>query len=160
MVQGVISNFKVTYHNMMYAKLIEHVDKVNILLLTVNFYKKFNILEAILLLDKAWNQVSETTIQKTWHNLLDPKLLADAITADESLTSFEGFADEIPAVVDEKQLMLRTLVHNLNNCGPLGLQVTQEDLFGVVTNDFLDVGTEDLVQFVYDERECSFNPDY
>ncbi|CAL4247147.1 unnamed protein product, partial [Meganyctiphanes norvegica] len=162
--QAVISNFKVIYHNMMYEKLIEHVDNTPLDQQgehpIVNFYKKFNILEAILLLDKAWNQVSETTIQRTWQNLLDPKLLADAITADESLTSFEGFTDEVPAVVEENQLMLRTLVQNLNNCGPLGLQVNQEDLFGVVTNDFLDVGTEDLVQFVYDERECSFNPDY
>ncbi|CAL4067295.1 unnamed protein product, partial [Meganyctiphanes norvegica] len=69
--QGVISNFKVTYHNMMYAKLIEHVDNTPLDQQgehpIVNFYKKFNILEAILLLDKAWNQVSETTIQRTWH---------------------------------------------------------------------------------------------
>ncbi|CAL4104430.1 unnamed protein product, partial [Meganyctiphanes norvegica] len=104
--QGVIANFKVIYHDMLYAKLIDHVDNTPLDQQdehpVVNFYKKFNILEAILLLDKAWNQVSATTIQRTWNKLLDPKLLAEAIAADVSLTSFEGFTNEVPAVIEAK----------------------------------------------------------
>ncbi|CAL4182349.1 unnamed protein product, partial [Meganyctiphanes norvegica] len=79
---------------------------------------------------------------------------------DRNLTSFEGFTNEVPAVVEDNQRMLRTLVQDLNNCGPLGLQVNQ-DLLDIVTDDFLgDVSDLELVQFVYDEREYSQNPDY
>ena len=83
------------------------------------------------------------------------------IATDRNLTSFEGFTNEVPAVVEDNQRMLMTLVQDLNNCGPLGLQVNQEDLLDIVTDDFLgDVSDLELVQFVYDERECSQNPDY
>ena len=65
------------------------------------------------------------------------------------------------AVVEDNQRMLMTLVPDLNNCGPLGLQVNQDDLLNIVTDDFLgDVSDLELVQFIYDERECSLNPDY
>ncbi|CAL4083581.1 unnamed protein product, partial [Meganyctiphanes norvegica] len=106
-------------------------------------------------------QVSATTIQRTWNKLLDPKLLAEAIAADVSLTSFEGFTNEVPAVVEDNQLLLRTIVQNLNNCVPLGFLQVNQDLLEIVTDDFLeDVSDLDHVQFVYDERECSLNSYY
>ncbi|CAL4059696.1 unnamed protein product [Meganyctiphanes norvegica] len=57
--QEVISKFKIIYHNMMYEKLIEHVDNTPLNQQgehpIVNFDKKFNIFEAFLLINKAWN---------------------------------------------------------------------------------------------------------
>ncbi|CAL4072727.1 unnamed protein product [Meganyctiphanes norvegica] len=88
--QGVIVKSKIIYHKMLYAKLIEHVDSTPFDQQgehpVVEFDKNLNILEVTFLLDKDWNQVSTTTIQRTWNKLLDTKLLAEAIAADVALT--------------------------------------------------------------------------
>ncbi|CAL4076143.1 unnamed protein product, partial [Meganyctiphanes norvegica] len=99
----------------------------------------FNILDAIYQIDEAWKQVLATTIQRTWNKLLDPVLLKEEIATDRNLTSFEGFTNEVPAVVEDNQRMLRTLVQDLNNCGPLGLQVNQEDLLDIDFKSSVDL---------------------
>ncbi|CAL4121896.1 unnamed protein product, partial [Meganyctiphanes norvegica] len=50
------------------------------------------------------------------------KLKDEEIATELSLTRFEGFTNEVSAVVEDNQRMLRTLVQYLNNCVPLGLQ--------------------------------------
>ena len=58
------------------------------------FTKAFNILDAVLMSDKSWTEVKESTIRKNWNKLL-PALTDNADVSEHEETSLNEVMDKL-----------------------------------------------------------------
>jgi hypothetical protein len=66
--QGVIASFKAYYLRRTFERLIEAVDKEDGPTIK-EFWKSFNILDAVEIIKDAWNEVTESNLKVVWKKL-------------------------------------------------------------------------------------------
>jgi predicted component of viral defense system (DUF524 family) len=104
--QGVIALFKAYYLLRTFERLIEAVDKEDGPTIK-EFWKSFNILDAVKIIKGAWNAVTESNLKGVWKNLYP-----------EFVQNFEGFENPVANVTE-------TVIEITNR---LDLEVSPEDV--------------------------------
>nr|XP_061806456.1 tigger transposable element-derived protein 1-like [Nerophis lumbriciformis] len=122
--QHLISNFKKLYTKALFQQCFEVTMETNLTLR--EFWKDhFNILHCLTVLEKAWDQVTKSTVQSSWRKLWpasmvprffegfepDPALETDVVDEIVSLGKFMGLevdSDDVEELVEEHTLVLST----------------------------------------------------
>ncbi|XP_046392259.1 tigger transposable element-derived protein 1-like [Ischnura elegans] len=89
------------------------------------FWKAYNIKNAIENIAHAWNEVRESTLDKAWRKVLP-----------EQIVGFEGFEDSAEAINDEIVKIGRDL----------GLEISGDDVEELLASHEEELSTEDLLQ--------------
>lgn len=122
--QGVIANFKAYYLRRVFKNLIKYVDGPNRTTIT-EFWKQFNIFNAIDNIIKSWDEVKETAMNGVWKKLW-PECTNDF---GSSLQNIQEIQNEIVAMAHE-----------------VGMdEVGNEDVAEVLGSGQEDVSNEELI---------------
>lgn len=122
--QGVIANFKAYYLRRVFKNLINYVDGPNQSTIT-EFWKQFNIMNAVDNIKKSWDEVQETAMNGVWKKLW-PECTNDF---GSSLQNIQEIHNEIVAMAHE-----------------VGMdEVDNEDVVKVLGSEQEDVSNEELI---------------
>ena len=133
--QGIIRNFKLRFHDMIYRDLIKHIDTVPISEEGINpmvqFYKDLTIYDAIKYTSDAWfDGVKKSTMINCWHNFFDQnkiKGLPQYATLVRKEKNRKVVTDSIENNMDEDELA-ETNVDEINTPEQIeGNEVAVED---------------------------------
>ncbi|XP_069832253.1 tigger transposable element-derived protein 1-like [Dendropsophus ebraccatus] len=83
--QGVIATFKAYYHRRVIGKALQATEKNKDLTLK-DFWKKYNILDAVQNIADSWDEVKQTSMNGLWKKLC-PQFVTDVTEIQESVTS-------------------------------------------------------------------------
>ncbi|XP_033009888.1 tigger transposable element-derived protein 1-like [Lacerta agilis] len=132
--QQIISNFKKLYTKAMFQKCFEVTSDTELTLR--EFWKNhFNILHCLHMIDKAWKDVSQRTLQAAWK-----KLWPDAVP--EHVT--EAVEEDVPIVED---------IVFLGNS--MGLEVSGADVEELVKEHGTELTTEELQNLLREQQKAA-----
>ncbi len=125
--QGVIATFKAYYLRTTFEKLINAIDTEGGPTLK-DFWKSFNVLDAVKIIKGAWDKVSETNMKGVWHKLC-PQLKED----------FEGFDEPVDIVRNETEKIVEI-------ANKLQLDVLTDDITDLLNEHDRELTNEDLIE--------------
>jgi hypothetical protein len=133
--QGTISTFKAYYLRRTFKKAIEDTTGDNPITLE-EFWKKYDIKQAVENIHKSWNKVTESCMRAVWQNLLP-----------ECANNFRGFNDRVNEVIEE----IATVGQEL------GLEADSENIRELLESHSKDLTDDDLLaidhEHAYEEDE-------
>jgi hypothetical protein len=125
MAQGVIASLKAYYLRRTFERLIEAVYKEDGPTIK-EFWKSFNVLDAVKIIKEAWNAVTESSLKGVWKTLY-PEFVQD----------FEGFENHVANVTE-------TVIEIANR---LDSEVSPEDVTELLQSHTQDLRNEDLIEY-------------
>ena len=146
--QRVIANFKQLYTKFLFQRCFEVTNNTELTLRT--FWKNhFKIYHCITIIDKAWDQVSYSTMNSTWR-----KLWPSCVTEHE----FGGFdavvSTSTAAPVEEERQEDRQLVDDIVTVGEsFGLEMDSDDIDDLLEEHHVELTTEELLHLQVEQKK-------
>jgi hypothetical protein len=127
--QEVIAGFKKLYTRALFCRCFEACQFSSTMTLKTFWKEKFDILEAIWLIQKAWSDVTQRQLNSAWRKLCP--------------TCVQGDGDNFPEIMDEIVTTARDLE----------LEVNEDDIEELLMEHEDDLTTEELQQILNEEHQ-------
>ena len=129
---GIIKTFKSNYQRAVYRESIKKMDADSSMSL-LDYWKQFNIRDAVCLIKQAWDEVKPSTMNACW-NALWP----------ESVNNFRGFPK-----VDEQ---IKDILKMAREVGGEGFDdMTEDDVAEIIDSHDVEPSVEELIQLQEEE---------
>jgi hypothetical protein len=125
--QEVIASFKKLYTRALFRRRFEACQFSSMMTLKTFWKEKFDILEAIWLIQKAWSEVTQRQLNSAWRKLCPPCI--------------QGDGDNVPEIMDETLTTVRDLEMEVNEDDIEELLMEHED--GLTTEELQEIFNEE-----------------
>ena len=133
--QGVIENMKRRYKRDLLLRLLNKENKgLNI----AEFTKTLTILDAVMMSDKCWREIEESTIARSWSKLLSLPDVPESEETDTSSIEIDAIMDELHVPTEERS---DWLMHENSDKGYH--EYTDEEIVANFTKRIEEIDEED-----------------